>query len=259
LPTPPPQIIGERNCGSYNHCTTSTRSLQPAKMMVSSSCLGNLAVSQPSCFLRMAWQLGTERVLQLNDYSLQSSSAYVNSLKLSTTKVNSKKLKSTVHHGERHAVTPDIIANIGHPQSVFTEIGSLCVIEYGIRIFTHGRSTVSCGLDCSALWPDFLRLQHPAPYFKEKNKSGQRRYLVLACQNHSMLPAPPDTHLGNRDRNSCSTLPVPSCHATRRKREGWILPGCPILDRGSQEAEVGFEPRTLRSIDSRSNHLGHLA
>ncbi|KAG5441400.1 hypothetical protein CSKR_111748, partial [Clonorchis sinensis] len=33
------------------------------------TCLGlsNLAVSQPSCFLLMAWQLGTERVLQLND------------------------------------------------------------------------------------------------------------------------------------------------------------------------------------------------
>ncbi|KAG5454317.1 hypothetical protein CSKR_201970 [Clonorchis sinensis] len=31
--------------------------------------LGNLAVSQPSCFLRVAWQLGTERVLQLNDFS----------------------------------------------------------------------------------------------------------------------------------------------------------------------------------------------
>ncbi|KER33469.1 hypothetical protein T265_00586 [Opisthorchis viverrini] len=30
--------------------------------------LGNLAVSQPSCFFRMAWQLGTERVLQLNNY-----------------------------------------------------------------------------------------------------------------------------------------------------------------------------------------------
>ncbi|GAA52390.1 hypothetical protein CLF_107977 [Clonorchis sinensis] len=30
--------------------------------------LGNLAVFQPSCFLLVAWQLGTERVLQLNDY-----------------------------------------------------------------------------------------------------------------------------------------------------------------------------------------------
>ncbi|KAG5443088.1 hypothetical protein CSKR_113848 [Clonorchis sinensis] len=30
--------------------------------------LGNLAVSQPSCFLLVAWQLGTERVLQLSNY-----------------------------------------------------------------------------------------------------------------------------------------------------------------------------------------------
>ncbi|KAG5445501.1 hypothetical protein CSKR_100987 [Clonorchis sinensis] len=41
-----------RNCGRYNHCTTS---------------LGNLAASQSSCFLWVAWQLGTERGLQLND------------------------------------------------------------------------------------------------------------------------------------------------------------------------------------------------
>ncbi|KER27792.1 hypothetical protein T265_05220 [Opisthorchis viverrini] len=38
-----------------------------------------------------------------------------------------------------------------------------------------------------------------------------------------------------------------------------ILPGCPSLDRESREAEVGFEPRTFRSVNSRSNHLGHLA
>ncbi|KAG5442992.1 hypothetical protein CSKR_107169 [Clonorchis sinensis] len=34
-----------------------------------------------------------------------------------------------------------------------------------------------------------------------------------------------------------------------------ILPGCPSLDRGSREAEVGFEPRTFRSVNSHSNHL----
>ncbi|KER23581.1 hypothetical protein T265_14617, partial [Opisthorchis viverrini] len=33
LPTPPPQIIGERNCGSYNQCTTSTRLLHLTMMM----------------------------------------------------------------------------------------------------------------------------------------------------------------------------------------------------------------------------------
>ncbi|KAG5454825.1 hypothetical protein CSKR_108370 [Clonorchis sinensis] len=36
-------------------------------VMLPMICLGNLAVSQPSRFLRVAWQLGTERVLQLND------------------------------------------------------------------------------------------------------------------------------------------------------------------------------------------------
>ncbi|KER33131.1 hypothetical protein T265_01017 [Opisthorchis viverrini] len=34
LPNPPPQTIGERNCGSYNHCTTSTRLLQLTVMMM---------------------------------------------------------------------------------------------------------------------------------------------------------------------------------------------------------------------------------
>ncbi|KER19846.1 hypothetical protein T265_11474 [Opisthorchis viverrini] len=45
----------------------------------------------------------------------------------------------------------------------------------------------------------------------------------------------------------------PSYHATER-RVG-ILPGCPNLVRGSRETEVGFEPRTFRSVNSRSNHL----
>ncbi|KER24319.1 hypothetical protein T265_14454, partial [Opisthorchis viverrini] len=38
-----------------------------------------------------------------------------------------------------------------------------------------------------------------------------------------------------------------------------ILPGRSSLDRESHEAEVGFEPRTLRSVNSHSSHLGHLA
>ncbi|KAG5447088.1 hypothetical protein CSKR_108814 [Clonorchis sinensis] len=38
-----------------------------------------------------------------------------------------------------------------------------------------------------------------------------------------------------------------------------ILPGCPSLNKRSQEAGIGFEPRTFRSVNSRSNHLGNLA
>ncbi|KER33740.1 hypothetical protein T265_12532 [Opisthorchis viverrini] len=38
-----------------------------------------------------------------------------------------------------------------------------------------------------------------------------------------------------------------------------MLPGCPSLDRGSREAEVGPEPQTFRSVNSRSTHPSHLA
>ncbi|KER30303.1 hypothetical protein T265_13200, partial [Opisthorchis viverrini] len=38
-----------------------------------------------------------------------------------------------------------------------------------------------------------------------------------------------------------------------------ILSGCLSLDRGSREAEVGFEPRTFWSVNSRANQLSHLA
>ncbi|KAG5453176.1 hypothetical protein CSKR_110620 [Clonorchis sinensis] len=44
------------------------RGSNPLPLDFSCLVLGNLAVSQPSCNLRVAWQLGTERVLQLNDY-----------------------------------------------------------------------------------------------------------------------------------------------------------------------------------------------
>ncbi|KER32196.1 hypothetical protein T265_01631 [Opisthorchis viverrini] len=57
---------------------------------------------------------------------------------------------------------------------------------------------------------------------------------------------------------SCSTLSVPGCHATRRRHESWDAARSPKpKERG--EAEVGFEPRTFRSVNSRSNHLVHLA
>ncbi|KER24210.1 hypothetical protein T265_08057 [Opisthorchis viverrini] len=54
-------------------------------------CLGNLAVSRPSCSLRVAWQLGTERALQLND-----SDADVNSWKKILLKGNAFMLRESV-------------------------------------------------------------------------------------------------------------------------------------------------------------------
>ncbi|KAG5442289.1 hypothetical protein CSKR_104861 [Clonorchis sinensis] len=61
---------------------------------------------------------------------------------------------------------------------------------------------------------------------------------------------------------SCTTLPVPSCHANRRKHEGWELPGCPSLERGSRDAEVGFEPWTFQkwknqNVFTERRHVRH--
>ncbi|KAG5452716.1 hypothetical protein CSKR_102145 [Clonorchis sinensis] len=44
--------------------------IRPLHLDFSCLGLGNLAVSQPSCFLRMVWQLGTGSVLQLKDDSI---------------------------------------------------------------------------------------------------------------------------------------------------------------------------------------------
>ncbi|KAG5452493.1 hypothetical protein CSKR_103290 [Clonorchis sinensis] len=44
--------------------------IRPLPLDFPSLVFGNLAVSQPSCFHWVAWQLGTERVLQLNDPSI---------------------------------------------------------------------------------------------------------------------------------------------------------------------------------------------
>ncbi|KAG5454321.1 hypothetical protein CSKR_109227, partial [Clonorchis sinensis] len=63
----------------------------------------------------------------------------------------------------------------------------------------------------------------------------------------------------NLDTNGSAVTPF-RCLATtppEGSTRAGILTGCPSLDRGSREAEVGFEPRTFRSVNSRSNHLSH--
>ncbi|KAG5442659.1 Phospholipase A-2-activating protein, partial [Clonorchis sinensis] len=145
--------------------------------------LGNLVVSQLSCLLWMAWQLSTERVLQLNDYFF-----YFN-LRLRT------------------FLTQHITS---------------------IRYFKVSTSAIS-----GFLWDTF----HPEDY-KSGNSSREHRFqpvlgsfdVAVACFR-CLTAMPPEG--STRDR---------------------ILPGCPNLDRGSREAEVGFEPRTFQSVNLRSNH-----
>ncbi|KAG5452721.1 hypothetical protein CSKR_102150, partial [Clonorchis sinensis] len=51
---------------------------------------------------------------------------------------------------------------------------------------------------------------------------------------------------------------APAAMAPKGSTRAGILSGCPSLDRGSREAEVGFEPLTFRTVNSRSNHMSHL-
>ncbi|KER28782.1 hypothetical protein T265_04473 [Opisthorchis viverrini] len=62
--------------------------------------------------------------------------------------------------------------------------------------------------------------------------------------------------------HSCPAVAPFRCLATMPQEGGTrdgILSGRPNIDRESRVAEVGFEPRTFRSVNSRSNHLVHLA
>ncbi|KER29446.1 hypothetical protein T265_03912 [Opisthorchis viverrini] len=64
-------IISTRPNGIFggNLNIGTSRNAKQSRSWVFISCLGlsNLAVSHFSCFLLVAWQLGTKRVLQLND------------------------------------------------------------------------------------------------------------------------------------------------------------------------------------------------
>ncbi|KAG5441448.1 hypothetical protein CSKR_107645 [Clonorchis sinensis] len=73
--------------------------------------------------------------------------------------------------------------------------------------------------------------------------------LILSRQSQLRLPL--------RDPRDLLTLATGPCLAAMppvgSTRAG-ILPGFPSLDRGSREAEIGFEPRTFRSF-SRETQL----
>ncbi|KER31378.1 hypothetical protein T265_02423 [Opisthorchis viverrini] len=149
--------------------------------------LGNLAVSQPSCLLRVAWQLVTERVLQLNDdiYS------------------------STVHYRVHHFCARQLLP------------------------FLRGT------------WLKWLESEFTDRKVCGSNPTSASRLLLSRDEGPDRSAVAPFRRL--------ATMPPEGS-----MRAG-ILSGCPSLDRGSREAEVGFEPWTFRSVNSRSNHLDRLA
>ncbi|KER31989.1 hypothetical protein T265_01916 [Opisthorchis viverrini] len=58
---------------------------------------------------------------------------------------------------------------------------------------------------------------------------------------------------------SCSTLPVPSCHATRRKYDGWDTARLPKPRQGKSSGGGRIRTADLQVSNPRSNHFGHLA
>ncbi|KER29553.1 hypothetical protein T265_03851 [Opisthorchis viverrini] len=60
----------------------------------------------------------------------------------------------------------------------------------------------------------------------------------------------------NVERSALAPFRCLAAMPPERSTRAGILPGCPSLDRGSRVAGVGFEPRTFRSVNPRSNHLG---
>ncbi|KER25194.1 hypothetical protein T265_07298 [Opisthorchis viverrini] len=63
---------------------------------------------------------------------------------------------------------------------------------------------------------------------------------------------------GNINRSALAPFRCLAAVPPEGSTRAGILPGCPSLDRGSRKAEVGFEPRTFRSVNSHSNQLDHL-
>ncbi|KAG5449686.1 Actin-1 [Clonorchis sinensis] len=83
--------------------------------------------------------------------------------------------------------------------------------------------------------------------------------LVLSCRRvfsnlKHLKPHEPQKH----HRSAVAPFRCLTAMLPEGSTRAGILPGCPSLNRGSRETEVGFEPRTFRSVNSRCNHLGHL-
>ncbi|KAG5452653.1 hypothetical protein CSKR_114424, partial [Clonorchis sinensis] len=147
--------------------------------------LGNLAVSQPSCFLWVAWQLGTER-----PFATCRELVYTN------------------------------VLDSGAPDSSVVRV---------VRIQPQH-------LDCSCLGLDDLAASEPSRFLRVEWQLGTERVLQM---------------------NSLC-LRFPDSAAVQYRFVFSPFSSYPSLDRGSREAEVRFEPRTFRSVNSRSNQLGHL-
>ncbi|KER28151.1 hypothetical protein T265_04981 [Opisthorchis viverrini] len=304
--------------------------------------LGNLAVSQPSCFLHVAWQLGTRRRLDLtviwqfvylgDPLSYTGGRGVRVTLTVSHTSIPSAMVyivaefsrmldlgRTFLQNGYperfvlRHMESP-LSSNLHNPYHELLLEGQIAKLYHQILC------VLVCMLAPSIIrWSGIMRAHNPVSLsdrWKEPGSSAIALHLARnqSCHRqraslHYRTPGtsepittgtiqtagsttlrPKETYatsglelaceksgptslfdidyfsVGNTIlplicKNRSAVAPF-RCLAAMPHEGGTgagILPSCPSLDRGSREAEVGFEPRTFRSVNSRSNHLSHLA
>ncbi|KER27862.1 LOW QUALITY PROTEIN: hypothetical protein T265_13696 [Opisthorchis viverrini] len=223
--------------------------------------LGNLAVSQPSCFLLVTWHLGTERVLQLNvnsngDLDHSELGDVVGLFVIST------------NDGARDTEHTQYMRSLRPFRRVVVEL-SACQTQ-------TAKSVSNAACRAPAPW---LSLQPGAFLDIEMNRthwsdcetqlcSPRVTHLYFSCCsalgiNMLVLASDWDCVIspisGRKNRSAVARFRCLTAMPPKGSTRAGILPGCPRLDRGSREAEVGFEPRTSRSVNSLSNYFGHLS
>ncbi|KER19269.1 hypothetical protein T265_11900 [Opisthorchis viverrini] len=206
--------------------------------------LGNLAVSQPTCFLLMAWQLGTERMLQLNDFfsvSRSESDVLIPSGGSTYETVITLPLKSgladDVDQTDNTPLTwsaPQPCIKPRHQESVLIKVRQRPSNMQHVTVSYQSQTVcVSVGLSSDSVLPinGFRPLYLSHSHALKLSRSLVRNIAVVF----------PSSILNNR-QHCCNTPSVPSCHVTRRKDEGWDTA---MLPKARQESSI-FE-RELNS------------
>ncbi|KER32657.1 hypothetical protein T265_01341 [Opisthorchis viverrini] len=113
--------------------------------------------------------------------------------------------------------------------------------------------------DISRLLHSKLRHYNRATHKKEESAtgySGEASHLQLDEGELSAMTSPSTArlHFSSLGSPAVTLYPCLAAMPPERNTRAEILSDCPSLDRRVLEAEVGFEPRTFWSVNSRSNH-----
>ncbi|KAG5445458.1 hypothetical protein CSKR_103729, partial [Clonorchis sinensis] len=239
-------------------------------------CLGNLAVSQLSCFILVAWQSGTERVLQLSDFfqrfyaGCPTSTTLLSDFRCSgnwyykgtiggeiAQRLERERTDRKVRGSNPASASRLPLSRLGQPGSIPALVlpsGGMAARHrkgataerFFFIIHTHLKHALS--VVHQSLWLTSLTA-------RQRRLVGNASSLPFLWNKSPHFLTPnleegpwfePDLCLSNIHDTvapfRCLTAMLPEGSI----RAG-ILPGCPSLDRGSQEADVGSEPRTFLS------------